>query len=48
MYRISVTAEVFQEPMGWLNFSALWNMRLMVVTADVFQEPIGWLNFLAS
>ena len=43
-----VTAEVSQEPMGWLKALAMLNMLLMSVTAEVFQEPMGWLKAWAS
>ena len=42
---MSVTADVFQEPIGWLKFLAERNMYFMSVTAEVSQEPIGWLKF---
>ena len=35
MLLMSVTAEVFQEPMGWLKALAKLNMLLMLVTAEV-------------
>ena len=43
-----VTAEVSQEPTGWLKSSADSNMPFMVVTADVFQELRGWLKARAK
>ena len=43
-----VTAEVSQEPMGWLKALAMRNMLLMLVTAEVSQEPMGWLKSCAS
>ena len=44
MPSMSVTAEVFQDPIGWLKFLAALNMYCMLVTAEVSQEPIGWLK----
>ena len=35
---MSVTAEVFQDPIGWLKVSALQNMDCMSVTAEVSQD----------
>ena len=40
------TAEVFQEPIGWLKFSACQNMPFMFVTAEVSQEPIVLVEVL--
>ena len=40
MLLMSVTAEVFQEPMGWLKALAKLNMLLMLVTAEVSQEGL--------
>ena len=44
MYDMSVTLEVSQDPMGWLNAEAKENINDMSVTWEVFQAPMGWLN----
>ena len=44
---MSVTSEVFQDPIGWLKASARRNIELMSVTFEVSQDPIGWLKALA-
>ena len=41
---MSVTCEVFHDPMSWLNAEAIENMPAMVVTCEVFHEPMSWLN----
>lgn len=43
---MSVTADVFQVPIGWLKNWAPLNMLRMLVTADVSQVPMGWLKDL--
>ena len=43
----SMTAFVFQLPIGWLNLVAMWNVPSSVVTDAVFQPLTGWLNSLA-
>src|SRR6056300_416496 len=45
---MSVTRDVFQLPMGWLNAWASSNIEPMFATRDVFQLPMGWLNAWAS
>src|SRR6056300_1701169 len=45
---MSVTRDVFQLPMGWLNAWAPLNIWSMSVTRDVSQLPMGWLNARAS
>ena len=45
---MSVTAEVSQDPIGWLNFSASENMYCMSVTAEVFQDPMGSLKGVSA
>ena len=47
IFDISVTPEVFQDPMGWLNAHAWSNMFCIWVTRDVFHDPMGWLKAFA-
>ena len=42
MTSMSVTLEVSQWAMGWLNPEAKWNMPYMSVTLEVSQWPMGW------
>ena len=44
---MSVTLEVFQEPISWLNDVAAANIELILVTLDVSHPPITWLNDVA-
>ncbi len=41
------TLETSQFPIGWLNWFALKNIRLMFVTFETVQLPICWLNAVA-
>ena len=40
MKLMSVTAAMFQLPMGWLKEVASLNMKLVLVTAAMFQLPM--------
>ena len=41
---VVVTDEVFQLPMGWLNFLQSLKRLFILVTLEVSQLPMGWLN----
>ena len=41
---MSVTAEVSQLPMSWLNDDALLNIEDIPVTLEVSHPPMSWLN----
>ena len=46
MYCISLTADVFHEPMSWLKEVAFSNRLHIRVTADVSHAEMSWEKFL--